>query len=65
MSAVFSYARLQSIPDWFRFSGPYTTGGERRATQCPRYTQAGNAVPPLLGEALGEYLAAAHARLVA
>lgn len=46
-------ARLQSFPDWFRFRGKYTTGGERRTKECPRYTQVGNAVPPLLAEALG------------
>lgn len=46
-------ARLQSFPDWFRFRGKYTTGGEMRTKECPRYTQVGNAVPPLLAEALG------------
>jgi DNA (cytosine-5)-methyltransferase 1 len=49
-------ARLQSFPDWFSFTGPYTTGGSRRVSACPRYTQVGNAVPPLLAEALGEVL---------
>lgn len=49
-------ARLQSFPDWFSFQGVYTTGGERRKHSCPRYTQVGNAVPPLLAEALGKYL---------
>jgi len=46
-------ARLQSFPDWFEFKSRYTTGGQRRKKECPRYTQVGNAVPPLLGEALG------------
>ncbi len=46
-------ARIQSFPDDFDFTGRYTTGGERRKKECPRYTQVGNAVPPLLGEALG------------
>ncbi|ELI1830392.1 DNA cytosine methyltransferase [Vibrio fluvialis] len=46
-------ARIQSFPDSFKFLGKYTTGGERRKMECPRYTQVGNAVPPLLGEALG------------
>ena len=46
-------ARLQSFPDWFRFYGKYTTGGERRKRDCPRYTQVGNAVPPLLARAVG------------
>jgi DNA (cytosine-5)-methyltransferase 1 len=34
-------ARLQSFPDWFRFTGKYTTGGSRRTIECPRYTQVG------------------------
>jgi len=46
-------ARLQSFPDWFRFHGKYTTGGEQRKKDCPRYTQVGNAVPPLLARAVG------------
>lgn len=51
-------ARLQSFPDWFRFKGKFTTGGSRRTKECPRYTQVGNAVPPLLGRAIGLALAA-------
>ena len=46
-------ARLQSFPDWFEIKGKYTTGGNRRKSDCPKYTQIGNAVPPLLAEALG------------
>lgn len=46
-------ARLQSFPDWFTFHGKYTTGGDRRRVECPRYTQVGNAVPPLLAKAIG------------
>lgn len=46
-------ARLQSFPDWFKFRGKYTTGGDRRTKECPRYTQVGNAVPPLLARAIG------------
>lgn len=46
-------ARLQSFPDWFDFVGKFTTGGDRRTRECPRYTQVGNAVPPFLGRALG------------
>jgi DNA (cytosine-5)-methyltransferase 1 len=45
-------ARLQSFPDWFVFRGPFTTGGLRRRRTCPRYTQVGNAVPPLLARAI-------------
>lgn len=50
---VREYARLQSFPDWFTFHGKYTTGGHRRKVECPRYTQVGNAVPPLLAKAIG------------
>jgi DNA (cytosine-5)-methyltransferase 1 len=57
-------ARLQSFPDWFQFRSKYTTGGDRRMVECPRYTQVGNAVPPLLAEALGralkEWISTAH-----
>ncbi|MBI1179840.1 MAG: DNA (cytosine-5-)-methyltransferase [Alphaproteobacteria bacterium] len=53
---VREHARLQSFPDWFSFQGPYTSGGPQRRTACPRYTQVGNAVPPLLAEAIGEML---------
>lgn len=49
-------ARLQSFPDWFFFKSAYTTGGKMRKLTCPRYTQVGNAVPPLLGEAMGRLL---------
>ncbi len=49
-------ARLQSFPDWFEFCGKYTTGGDRRKIDCPRFTQVGNAVPPLMAEAIGQTL---------
>ncbi|MGN7503568.1 MAG: DNA cytosine methyltransferase [Alphaproteobacteria bacterium] len=49
-------ARIQSFPDWFEFLGKYTTGGDRRKKECPRYTQVGNAVPPLMAEAIGNTL---------
>lgn len=49
-------ARLQSFPDWFSFQGKYTTGGKQRKQECPRYTQVGNAVPPLLATAIGGLL---------
>ena len=50
-------ARIQSFPDFFEFRGKYTTGGARRKEECPRYTQVGNAVPPLMAEALGVRIA--------
>ena len=46
-------ARIQSFPDWFEFRSKVTTGGQMRKFQVPQYTQVGNAVPPLLGKALG------------
>ena len=46
-------ARIQSFPDWFKFKGKYTSGGKRRKQEVPRYTQVGNAVPPLFAEQLG------------
>ena len=49
-------ARLQTFPDSFQFQGPYTTGGPNRKNNCPRYTQIGNAVPPLFAEAVGRVL---------
>ena len=51
-------ARLQSFPDCFKFKGKYTTGGDRRKQEVPRFTQVANAVPPLVAEALGRALSA-------
>lgn len=51
-------ARIQSFPDWFHFKGKFTTGGKQRKNECPRYTQVGNAVPPLLARAIGVALSA-------
>jgi len=50
---VREYARIQSFPDWFEFKGKYTTGGKLRKVEVPRYTQIGNAIPPLFGEQSG------------
>ena len=47
---VREYARIQSFADWFEFKGKYTTGAEDRRKDVPRYTQVGNAIPPLFGE---------------
>lgn len=53
---VREFARLQSFPDSFQFKGRYTTGGLHRTKQTPRYTQVGNAVPPLFAEQVGNAL---------
>jgi len=50
---VREYARIQSFPDTYQFQGSYTTGGERRRIDVPRYTQIGNAIPPLFAEQAG------------
>lgn len=50
---VREYARIQSFPDSYEFKGGYTTGGDRRKTDVPRYTQIGNAIPPLFAEQAG------------
>lgn len=50
---VREYARIQSFPDWYKFRGKYTTGGKNRTKEVPRYTQIGNAIPPLFGEQSG------------
>lgn len=47
-------ARIQSFPDAFRFRSKITTGGQMRRFEVPQYTQVGNAVPPLLGLAIGK-----------
>ena len=49
-------ARIQSFPDGFVFRSKVTTGGQMRKFEVPQYTQVGNAVPPLLGAALGEVI---------
>jgi len=51
-------ARIQSFPDWFEFRSSYTTGSYRRKHEVPRYTQVGNAVPPLFAELAGNALGA-------
>ncbi|MFB6216307.1 MAG: DNA cytosine methyltransferase [Candidatus Aenigmatarchaeota archaeon] len=47
-------ARIQSFPDDFEFTGPRTTGGMRRREACPQYSQIGNAVPPIMAEAIAK-----------
>jgi len=46
-------ARLQSFPDDFTFLGRYTLNGPARGVDVPRNAQIGNAIPPLVGRALG------------
>lgn len=50
---VREYARIQGFPDWYVFRGKYTTGGKCRKIDVPRYTQIGNAIPPLFAEQVG------------
>lgn len=49
-------ARIQSFPDWYEIKAKYTTGGKMRKLEVPRYTQVGNAIPPLFAELAGEVL---------
>lgn len=53
---VREYARIQSFNDWYEFKGKYTTGGKRRVQEVPRYSQIGNAIPPLFGEQVARIL---------
>lgn len=46
-------ARIQSFPDWYEFKSKYTTGGDMRRKEVPRYSQVGNAIPPLFAEQAG------------
>lgn len=46
-------ARIQSFPDWYEFKSKYTTGGAMRKKEVPRYSQVGNAIPPLFAQQAG------------
>lgn len=61
---VREWARLQTFPDDYVFTGKRTTGGLRRAgnpregnfdREVPKYTQIGNAVPVKLAEAVAKH----------
>lgn len=54
---VREYARVQSFDDWYEIKGKYTTGGKRRTKEVPRYSQIGNAIPPLFAEQAANSLA--------
>ncbi len=45
-------ARIQSFDDSFVFQGKRATGGDKRKTETPQFTQVGNAVPPLMAHAI-------------
>lgn len=49
-------ARIQSFPDWYEFKSKYTTGGKMRKKEVPRYSQVGNAIPPLFALQAGMVL---------
>ena len=49
-------ARIQSFPDWYEIKKKYTTGGKMRKIEVPRYSQVGNAIPPLFAEQAGQVL---------
>lgn len=53
-------ARIQSFPDRFHFTTarPGTPGQYKNGARHSRYRQVGNAVPPLLGRAIGRSIAA-------
>ena len=63
--SVREWARLQTFPDHHVFCGKRTTGGDRRAgnpskgnwdREVPKYTQIGNAVPPLMAQEIGDQI---------
>jgi DNA (cytosine-5)-methyltransferase 1 len=58
-------ARIQSFPDDFIFKGRYTINGPRRRLDVARCSQVGNAVAPLLAEAIGYALHEFQRRLAA
>ena len=57
-------ARLQSFPDDFSFFGRYTLNGPSRGKDVPRNAQIGNAIPPLVGRAIGKSLEIIYSMLI-
>lgn len=49
-------ARLQSFPDWYQFAGPYVQF--HGAKEQDKYEQIGDAIPPLLANALARQFVA-------
>ena len=41
------------LPEWYEIKKKYTTGSKMRKLEVPRYTQIGNAIPPLFAELAG------------
>lgn len=54
--SVREMARLQSFDDDYVFIGKRTSGFVERKVDVPQYTQVGNAVPPLLAQAIGRQI---------
>ena len=52
----YKLGHYQTFDDWYEFKNNYTTGGPQRKIDVPRYTQVGNAIPPLFMEHAGGVL---------
>jgi DNA (cytosine-5)-methyltransferase 1 len=54
--SVRELARFQGFPEDFEFRAKETTGGLKRRSEVPQYSQVGNAISPFLGIAIGEMI---------
>ena len=54
--SVRELSRFQGFPDMFVFCSKETTGGLKRRTEVPQYSQVGNAVSPFMALALGKLI---------